>query len=215
MLTHGLDGLTSWRVDAPKNQVLFDQGDTAEGLYSIETGCVRLQINGEDGARRIIAFLFPGDIFGISLDRRRIVSAEAVTPSRLRRYPATSIHALVSKNPEAAATLIMAVCDLACELSQQLSVAANAPAETRLMRFLQWLSGRQDGEATVTLPMSRRDIADFLSLAPETLSRTFANLEEDGLIEVEERSQIRLVRARKARAVAANGMDEGRALRMA
>lgn len=209
-----LDGLANWRVDVPKNHVLFDEGDDADSLYLIESGCMRLQINGEDGSRRIVAFLFAGDIFGVGLDHRRIATAEAVTATRLRRYPATSVRDLVSRSPDTAEALVMAAFNEINELSHRLCVMTQASAEPRLMWFLQWLSRRQGGAATVTLPMSRRDIADFLALAPETLSRTFASLEDEGLISVEARSCIRLLRGSKKR-VAANGLDQHRSLQVA
>lgn len=196
-----------WRVTAPKDHIIFDEGDASEAIYCIESGCVRLQINDEDGRRHIFAFLFPGDIFGMALDGRRAASAEAVVASELTRYPLSSMPLLMAQGPQALADLLNAASRLVSNLSHHLAIVTHAPAEERLMTFLTWMAERRSERDVLNLPMSRRDIADFLALAPETLSRTFSKLEAQGLFNCEGRHRIRFARPPRRGQVVPRGLE--------
>lgn len=180
------DGLKRWRISAPKGRMIYDQDEEAEAFYRVESGCVRLQVNREDGGRQILAFHLPGDIFGLDCDGRRHAAAEAAIRSELTRFQAPPPLGM-SANPGAAAAVACAACEMVNALAGHLMGLGHANAEDRVRWFLGWLAERQGIDACnarLHLPMSRRDIADFLDLAPETLSRTMRRLESLREIEV-------------------------------
>ena len=180
------DGLKRWRISAPKGRVIYDEGEEAEAFYRVESGCIRLQVNREDGGRQILAFHLPGDIFGLDGDGHRHAAAEAATRSELTRFQAAPPLGM-NTNPGAAAAVARAACEMINALAGHLMGLGHANAEDRVRWFLTWLSEQQGAgvrRMPVHLPMSRRDIADFLDLAPETLSRTMRRLETLGEIEV-------------------------------
>lgn len=169
---------------APKGRVIYDEGEPPKAFYRVETGCVRLQVNCEDGHRQILAFCLPGDIFGVEFEGARPAAAEAAAACELTRFP---IAALNEGGLEAGSmtSLVSAASDMIVALSMHLKVLGHGSAEDRLMWFLDWLADRQGVSrhgGVVLPPMSRRDIADFLGLAQETLSRTFTRLEALGLL---------------------------------
>jgi CRP-like cAMP-binding protein len=174
-----LDRLHHWRVTTPKGRMIYDEGETPSGFYRVETGCVRLQVLREDGRRQILVFCLPGDVFGVELDTLRPMAAEAAARSELTRYPMAAIRN-AGMEPGGVAGLIGAASSMVSALSTRLKGLAHASAEDRLMWFLDWLARRQNADrlgGLVHAPMSRRDVADFLGMAPETLSRTYASLE--------------------------------------
>ncbi|WP_374572102.1 cyclic nucleotide-binding domain-containing protein [Phenylobacterium sp.] len=195
------EGVNRWRISAPKDRVIYDEGEPASAFYQIETGCVRLQVNREDGRRQILAFLLPGDIFGVQCDPTRRVAAEAVV-----RTDMTCFHASLSQagafGSGAAVGMASALCDLASGFATHVMGLCHASAESRVRWFLGWAAAQgsiSTGDDRLELPMSRRDIADFLGLTPETLSRTFSRLEALGEVEVQ--SARRLVLRSKRRPV--------------
>lgn len=198
-----LDRLRHWRVPVARGHVIFDEGEAAEAFYRVETGCVRLQINANDGRRQILAFCLPGDVFGVDIRRPRVMAAEAACASELARFPIGELSGAAWR-PEDWAGVVEASSELVCALAGHLSGLARASAEDRLMWFLDWLavrSGVSRVNGVLRPPMNRRDIADFLNIAPETLSRAFSRLAARKVIEIVDRRRIIL----RPRAVGVHG----------
>lgn len=181
-----LDELRQWRVTIPKGRMVYDESDTPKAFYRVESGCVSLLVHSEDGHRQILAFCLPGDTFGLDLAGARATAAEATTASVLTRFP-LAVLTDGGLNARTMTGLVAAATDMNVSLSMHLRGLGHVLAEDRLMWFLDWLADRQSVSrhgGLVQPPMSRRDIADFLGLAQETLSRTFARLEVQGLLRV-------------------------------
>lgn len=106
-LTSVLDGATRWSVHYRKGRLIYDEGEPSKAVYRLDKGCVRLQVNGPDGDRQIVAFLFPGDLFGLCVDRRNS-SAEAVTDVDLTHYALQSVLELSTRSPEVTIRLMKA-----------------------------------------------------------------------------------------------------------
>ena len=189
-----LNHVRHWHVTAPKGRMVYDAGDAALAFYRVEKGCIRLQLTSEDGRRQVLAFCLPGDIFGLEIGRRHFEAAEAATDSQLSRFATAAITEPPLDLVKVAAAF-GAASDMTTRLFTHLAGLGRGSAEERLMWFLEWLADRQ-GVANegggVRLPMNRRDIADFLGLAQETLSRTFARLEARGVVRFGPRGAIRL-----------------------
>lgn len=187
-----LDQLRHWRVAAPKGRLIYDEGEPPTAFYRVEAGCVRLQVNCDDGHRQILAFCLPGDIFGVEFDGGRTAAAEASVTSELTRFPICGLTG-TSLEAKSMASLVAAASDMVLTLSLHLKGLGHGSAEDRLMWFLDWLADRQGVSrqgGVVQPPMNRRDIADFLGLAQETLSRTFARLEIQRLLSVTDRRRV-------------------------
>lgn len=174
-----------WLATYQPGQIIFDQGDHASHMYRVESGCVRLQVNGVDGERQIISFLFSGELFGYAVGNRQI-AAEAVNETVVRCWSISSILALGSRRPEVAIELVRVADRHLGNLAQHLQRVARLAAPDRVRWFFSGLVScdglhRRDGH--LDLPMRRRDIADYLGLTPETLSRSILELEEDGFLQ--------------------------------
>ena len=198
-----LDGLRHWRVAVPKDRVIYDEGEAPLAFYRVEKGCVRLQVFLNDGRRQVLAFCLPGDVFGIEVETARAIAAEAAADCELTRFPLTTVSDPAMR-PHDVVALMSAAAALVATLSEHLKGIGHAPADGRVVWFFDWLADRQGVKmlgGIVQLPMSRRDVADFLGMAEETLSRACARLERQQQIKVINQRKI-LLRPRLQRRLA-------------
>jgi len=190
----GLDHMRHWHIAIPKGRSVYDAGDSTGAFFRVDKGCIRLQFMSDDGQRRILAFCLPGDIFGLEIGPAHFEAAEASEDSRVSRF---SMSAITDPPIEVSkvTTALGATSEMISALFSHLDGLGRGSAEERLMWFLDWLGARQGvarSDGRVRLPMNRRDISDFLGLAQETLSRTFAKLKARGLIDFGDGKTIRL-----------------------
>jgi CRP/FNR family nitrogen fixation transcriptional regulator len=150
----------------PARATIYRQGEPAGTLYRVETGAVRIYRLTADGHRRIDSFRFAGEVFGMEPGTQRRFFAETVQPSELAPLPA---------NDDAEAVLPLAVENL-IQAQDHLMILGYPHAIERVARFLLDLDRRQGHLPVVTLAMSRADIADYLGLTIETVSRCFTRL---------------------------------------
>lgn len=175
-----LEGIGPRPLKVGRRQAIFHEGEVSDALYRLDQGCVRLQIEGDEGRREVITFIFPGEIFSAGYEVRW-ASAYAVSDSLLSVYSMSAVLDHARRTPSAAIALLSASDALLDDIAHHLALS-HAMASVRLRWFLQWLSDRIKLHDTgaIPLPMSRRDIADFLGVAPETVSRMFQRLERRG-----------------------------------
>lgn len=175
-----LDQAAHWPVHFNKGQTIYDEGELSEAMYRVQTGCVRLQVNGANGSRQIVRFVFPGEVFGLCMERRN-TAAEAVTNVELIRFSLSSVLELCAVNA-AAAIELMDLSTLAYrELAHHIERIAHLPATERVAWFFNLMQKHAPIDADCTPPrmlMSHRDIADFLAITPETLSRSLKILQQ-------------------------------------
>jgi len=179
-----LEGVPGRRLRVARSQVIYDEGEAPGVMYRLESGCVRLQVNGEDGDRQIVAFLFPGELFGFCLDQRN-TSAEAVSDVEVTRFMTRMVLERSVERPDVVIELINRSSALYGVLAHHIEKITHLPSHERLIWFFNWLLRQVgDGRASgvIELPMNYRDIADFLSLKPETLSRALKQLEDSGYL---------------------------------
>src|SRR5215813_12289332 len=172
----------------PAKTTLFDQGALAGSVFNVTEGMVRLYKSLPDGRRQIVGFALPGDFLGLALQDRYGVAAEAVTQVRACRFARAAFLAFVDGKPH----LLRRLHEFAGhELSlaqDQMLLLGRRSADEKLAAFLLNLQTRYGriGSTSVMLPlpMSRQDIADYLGLTIETVSRTFTKMERLGVIEI-------------------------------
>lgn len=170
----------------PANFTIFREGDAVDHVYSISAGTVKLYKLMSDGRRQIIGFLFSGDLFGLVVDGGYAYTAETVTPTQLCRFTHRKLDVLMEEIPRLERRMFaMAVKDLLAAQEQMLLLGRKTARE-KVATFLVKLSQRQVQRgllaSPISVPMSRADIADYLGLTIETVSRTFTRLKRDCVI---------------------------------
>lgn len=181
----GLFGAGS-AVDFDACETLFIEGDSADWLYEVVGGSVCTYKLMLDGRRQITAFHFPGDLLGLRVHGQHVYGAEAITRARLRRYAHAEIDRFVARSPDIARHLLGLAEDELTGAQEQMLLLGRKSAREKVLSFLLARARHEDDEGydtEIDVPMTRADIADYLGLTVETVSRTFTALREEGLIE--------------------------------
>jgi CRP/FNR family transcriptional regulator len=167
-------------------QTIFYEGDEPGYVFNVATGTLRLYKMLPDGRRQITGFVLPGDFVGLSIQGGFSYTAEAVTEAGVCRFAAKDLETLFDEFPQMEKRLLGKARDeLVAAQEQMLLLGRKTPAE-KLASFLLGLSNRAQRwglpGSPVVLSMSRGDIADYLGLTIETVSRTITHLKADGII---------------------------------
>jgi CRP/FNR family transcriptional regulator len=169
-------------------ETLFIQGEEADAVYTITAGMARLYKLLPDGRRQIVGFALPGDFLGLAMRERYGFSADAVEPIVACRFSRSAYSAFVDARPHLLRRLHEFATHELTLAQDQMMLLGRRTAEEKLVSFLLHMRDRwaRLGRASVTvpLPMSRQDIADFLGLTIETVSRTFTKLAKDKAIAI-------------------------------
>ncbi|ABE36629.1 cyclic nucleotide-binding domain protein [Paraburkholderia xenovorans LB400] len=173
-------------VSVRRHTVLYPEGGEARFVYNIVSGVAQTYQLLANGERRITAFLFPRDVMGLSMNGAYVATAQSLTPLVAYRIPVDALEAILERDPHLDIGLLCKLChELRRSQHHTITVSKNdAPA--RLASFLLWIQrayadpGRIEGE--VTLPMARHDIADYVALSVESVSRALRFLETQGVI---------------------------------
>jgi CRP/FNR family transcriptional regulator len=179
-----------WTLKLAAGQALFHEGDPATRVFTLTRGTLKLYKLLADGRRQVTGFLHPGDFLGISIDDEHAFSAEALEESQLCWFPRARFDDFVEEQPAMERELYrMAAHELAAA-QQQFVLLGRKTASERLASFLLLLAERSElsngaGGGMVRLPMSRSDIADYLGLTKETVSRVISALKRDRVIRLE------------------------------
>jgi len=138
----------------------------------------------DDGRRQIGAFYLPGDVFGVEAGDVHLSSAEAICDAQVLVIKRSAVMARAEHERDLAKQLwTLTVREL--QRVQEHSLVLIKSAEERVAGFLIEMAGRKSSTAAIELPMSRQDIADYLGLTIETVSRTFTQLAQSGTIALE------------------------------
>lgn len=172
------------------DEPLFHQGDEANLVYTVAAGSLRLYRLLFDGRRQITGFALPGEFLGISIDDSHDVTAEALEPSRIWCFPRARFDDFVAGNPILKDSLLEVARQELAAAQQQFIVLGRKTAMERVASFLLYLYARFEritGHPMdhVALPMSRADIADYLGLTKETVSRVFGQLRNSRIMRLE------------------------------
>jgi CRP/FNR family nitrogen fixation transcriptional regulator len=166
-----------------RNAEIYGENEPADYLYKVISGAVRTYKVLNDGRRQIGSFYLPGDIFGLEVGDEHSFSAEAVVDCRVLVMKRGALVSLAGRDTEVARQLwAMAAGEL--QRAQDHIMLLIKTAQERVAGFLMEMSTRNSGASEVDLPMSRQDIADYLGLTIETVSRTLTQLENSGAIAV-------------------------------
>lgn len=171
---------------------IFGEGEAAEYVYQITSGAVRTYRMLPDGRRQINAFHLKGDMFGFENGVAHRFSADALVE--------THVHIIKRGNIlDAVQNRVVSTNNLICFVTQNLQHAEDhmlllgrKTALEKVAAFLLEMDERLTRPSTMLLPMNRRDIADYLGLTLETVSRAFSILRDEALLRFDGKTQRRL-----------------------
>jgi len=178
-----------------RNGEIYGEGEQADYVYKIASGAVRTYKVLADGRRQIGAFYLPGDVFGLEVGEEHLHSAEAVVESTVMVVKRSALIGLAARNSDVARELWAFTGRELARVQEHVLLLVKT-AQERVVDFLLEMANRQPGDA-IELPMSRQDIADYLGLTIETVSRTLTGLENEAAIALPNARRI-LLRNRSA-----------------
>ena len=178
-----------------RNGEIYGEGEQADYVYKIASGAVRTYKVLADGRRQIGAFYLPGDVFGLEVGEEHLHSAEAVIESTVMVVKRSALIGLAARNSDVARELWAFTGRELARVQEHVLLLVKT-AQERVVDFLLEMANRQPGDA-IELPMSRQDIADYLGLTIETVSRTLTGLENEAAIALPNARRI-LLRNRSA-----------------
>ncbi len=179
----------------PAGSEIYAQGEKCRNLYQVEFGAVRIYRLLSDGRRQISAFHLAGEVFGFEADKSHHFFAEAICGTGIRVLSPSASHVVPELLPMALQSLVRA--------QEQLLVLGRQNAVERVAAFFVEMSERQGGLCQVELPMSRLDIADYLGLTIETVSRVFSKLRLKGVIRLPSLRSVEIVKLQTLQDMAA------------
>jgi CRP-like cAMP-binding protein len=192
-----------------RSQLIFSEGDPAEGLHCIYRGAVKLYKAGVRDEEQVIRILGPGDIIGYrALFAREpyAATAEAIEPCTVCVIPKATVFAMLQACPEASLQLLALLSRELRISEEQMLIRTQESVRQRTARVLLWLAERGGGAQAGTLRaivLKRRDIAQLVATTPETLSRCLRVLVEKRVVTLT-RSEIRIADVPNLRALVRN-----------
>ncbi|WP_138378887.1 Crp/Fnr family transcriptional regulator [Luteithermobacter gelatinilyticus] len=194
------------RVSVEEGGYLLHEEDPSTYVYNISSGVSTLERLASDGRRQIMAFVYPGDFVGITSGAFYSVSGRALTPLTACRWHVRDLEGLYKKYPALEQRIHEIASRVLAATMDQLFVLGRKNAVEKIAYFLLFIDMKQekfDGHTdSFALPMSRVDIADYLGITVETVSRTISTLKRLGLIEVSQSWMVNLKDKERLRDIA-------------
>src|SRR5215471_17765427 len=170
--------------------VFYERGTDAGWIYNIVSGTVCSYRSLRDGSERITAFLFAEDLFGLARNGVYVNSTRAVTAVSAFKFPIDALSGLLMGNAQLQFRFLCKITHTLREAQRRALVLTRRDPVERLAVFLAMMEEAQadaaiekrSGDATIELPMSQRDIANFLNLTAGSVEAAFEALENRGII---------------------------------
>ena len=174
-----------------RSESIFFEGDEGDGFYMVAEGRVKIFKMSLDGKEQILHIFGPGEPFGevpIFHGQPFPANAMALVKSKLLFFPRTEFIELVTANPSLALNMLAMLSLRLRRFATQIENLSLKEVPGRLAAYLIYLGEEQGSSAQVTLDIPKGQLASLLGTIPETLSRIFAKMSEEGLIRVEGRT---------------------------
>ncbi len=183
----------SEHVTLERDQNVFFEGDPADYLFNIIEGNIRVHKSLADGRRQITGFLYTGDFVGLSVAGMYPYSAETISKTTLCRFSRKGLSKIIDKYPKFEHNLLQLASNELAAAQEHVLLLGRKTAAEKLCSFLLNTARKQSGSLAsdvIRLPMTRQDIADYLGLTIETVSRTFTRLKKNGVIGLPEKDLV-------------------------
>lgn len=199
------------KVRVARNEAIYSEGDTSDYAYKVVSGVVRLSRHFADGRRQIVQFLFSSDFFNIMGSGEHGFTAEAVSDVVLMKYPQRAFAKLADEHVTIQQRFLNLLSLRLNDIQSHLMMLGRQSAKERVASFLLKLAERTGSEddEIIDLPMGRQDIADYLGLRIETVSRVFSEMKQDRLIDARNLYQFALIDSDGLQAMADGEETEG------
>ena len=191
-------------------QEVVGEGDPTENFFLVMRGMFRAVKFTRDGRRQVFAFYMPGDICGLEPDAVHKLTIEAVDSAAVAILPRRACRISMNDDSRLNAALFDGATRALTLSIDHMMMIGRSSAEERLAWFLTMLSARSACRMRVLdLAMQRQDIADYLGLTIETVSRTFTLFRDRGLIRLPRKRQVEILRPDALARLAAADRDAG------
>jgi CRP/FNR family transcriptional regulator, anaerobic regulatory protein len=181
-------------TEAHVGQCFIDEGEPARSFFNITAGTAKLFKLLPDGRRQITGFVGAGHFLGLAVSDTYAFSAEAIEPVRFCRFQRSKLRALLDDFPLMEKRLLEVAANELVAAQEQMLLLGRKTARERLASFLllQSRQGTPCGQprSRFTMPMTRGDIADYLGLTIETVSRTLTRLRSEGMIDFASQNEV-------------------------
>ena len=167
----------------PERQI-YAEGDEARSFYKVVSGVVRTCRFLSDGRRQIEAFHMTGEVFGFEAGEDHRMSAEAVSNCTVVAYRRRGLETMISQDEKLGRWFFSHAMNSMASAREHMLLLGRGSAAQKISAFLLEAADREGDGGVVDLAMSRQDIADYLGLTIETVSRTLSQLERDGTIKL-------------------------------
>jgi CRP/FNR family nitrogen fixation transcriptional regulator len=179
-----------------RGQEICREAQPAEYWYFVISGVVRRCILRSDGRRQIVGLLLPGDFFGFTAGDQYDYTAEAVGEGTvLASYPRRRLETLADSDPSLARELRQVTFEAISRLQAQLLILGRITALQKVGSFILEMETRlsHGRESSIALPVSRYDIADYLAISVETVSRSLTDLKHRGVIKLSGTRTVKII----------------------
>jgi CRP/FNR family transcriptional regulator len=181
-----------------EGQTVFHEGDPARRVFMLTYGSLKIYTLLLDGRRQVTGFMFPGDFLGVAVDGEYAFTIEALERSELWWFSRDAFTRFVDQNPSIERELYHLSAHELAAAQQQMVLLGRKTAAERLASFFFELLERQERAGTgegqiLDLPMNRLDMADYLGLTKETVSRMLAELRSRGLIRLAAQNRVEVL----------------------
>jgi len=181
----------------PPHVTIFHEADPAEYVYNVTEGALKLYKVLPDGRQQVTGFIFPGDFLGLAYNDRYACSAESLKPTSLCRFPRKRLETLFRELPQLERRLLGLASNELAAAQDQMLLLGRKTARERVASFLMMLATGAERRGLpadpIVLPMTRGEIADYLGLTLETVSRNFSWMKTRGLIRLLEGGALRIL----------------------
>ena len=189
----------AWSLRIPARHTIFAMGDPTDGIFETSEGSVMILRKLPDGRRKIIDIVGPGRLFGFSKERRHDCSGESLSPCMVLGYD----RATLSSHPAIASRVTAAMMEEIHRLREVVALLGRKSAMERVASFYAaLLPDEETRRATVAVPVTRGEMADYLDLTLETVSRNVAKLKRMAVLGKEESDEIKVLDGARLKALA-------------
>jgi CRP/FNR family transcriptional regulator len=189
-------------VELRDGESLFAQGDPAFSVFTVTEGMLKSYVILPDGRRQVTGFHLPGDFIGTSVDETHRFAAEAVGECRLCAFPVRRFDDFVEEHQPMERELYIAAARELAEAQRQMVLLGRKTAIERIASFFLALSERGRAGDVIDLPMSRSDIADYLGLTKETVSRVLSDLKGSRIIRLQAIDRVEILDRPRLKSIA-------------
>jgi CRP/FNR family transcriptional regulator, anaerobic regulatory protein len=181
------------RVRVAPREVIYREETSAGSVFIIAEGVVKAFKDLPSGRRWVTAFLFPADVFGLAENGNYVRTAQAVTAALLYRFDVNVLIETLKSDGDLQFKFLCKLTHEVREAQRQTILIGRKDAIGKLAMFIAQLQRKPDGSRDIDLPMTRSDIASYLGLSLESVSRATRSLERRGVVCFPNRHMVRII----------------------